>query len=173
MRSLKWDDFLKRSPDDEVRTKTGKEQRRGLGGRERMRWRLERKAALWPAVHQLQSKASAPFVTASHPFCLRSAVAALRGHWAFLFFFFIIVGFFFFFSFTLTLSACCSEAPNQQRSDWEVDVGRPLLPPRGPSGSVTLGFSHCQEAGWMKTLGYWFKGPRKKYISFNCSFNLI
>lgn len=86
--------------------------------------------------------------------------------------FFIIVFFLFFLS-TLTLSARCSEAPNQQRSDWEVDVGRPLLPPRGLSGNVTLGFSHCQEAGWMKTLGYWFKGPRKKYLSFNCFFNLI
>lgn len=70
-------------------------------------------------------------------------------------FFFIIVFFFLFLFFsTLTLSACCSDAPNQQRSDWEVDVGRPLLPPRGLSGSVILGFSHCQEAGWMKTLGY-------------------
>lgn len=29
MRSLKWDDFLERSPVDEVRTKTGKEQPRG------------------------------------------------------------------------------------------------------------------------------------------------
>lgn len=71
-----------------------------------------------------------------------------------LFFLYYYCFFFLFFLLSLTLSACCGEAPNQQRSDWEVDVGRPLLPPRGLSGSVTLGFSHCQEAGRMKTLGY-------------------